>query len=285
MFRFSIHCFAVSVVVLFFAMGLLSCGGRKNIVDVDELHRQDSLESAMDTLQLIEEEEELPVAVDGLFDDFFFTFVTNPSFQMQRIEFPLPLMDGDSARTVTENTWEEYNKFIYQEEFSVIIEDDDDVLVKNDTSVHRVTVEVIDLHNAKANVFTFRKEKAIWKLSNIERTELEDLHNGVFLSFFVHFMNDSVFQQKSIDEPLRVVTAKDTEEDEMVETRYEAKEWALLRHEFPLPKKELVNIDYGQPSNNRRHKQLLLQSMTDDLFMKLKFHKYHSDWKLIEIEN
>ncbi len=285
MFRFSIHCFAVSVVVLFFAVGLLSCGGRKNIVDVDELHRQDSLESAMDTLQLVEEEEEPPVAVDGLFDDFFFTFVTNPSFQMQRIEFPLPVMDGDSAMMVGSDDWEKYNKFIYQEQFSVIIEDDDDVLVKNDTSVHRVAVEVIDLDEAVANVYTFRKEEAIWKLANIDRRELEDLPNGLFLSFFVHFMNDSTFQQKSIDDPLRVITAEDTEEDVMVEKKYDAQEWAELKHDFPLPKKELVNIDYGQPSNNRRHKQLLLQSMTDDLFMKFKFHKYHSEWKLIEIEN
>lgn len=254
-------------------------------MDVDELHRQDSLESAMDTLRLVDEEVEPPVAVDGLFDDFFFTFVTNPSFQMQRIHFPLPVTDGDSTKITTSDDWEKYNKFIYQEEFSVIIEDDDDVLVKNDTSVHRVAVEVINLHDAVANVYVFLKDESVWKLSNIERRELEGLHNGEFMSFFVHFMTDSTFQQKSIDEPLRIVTAKDTEEDEMVETKHEAKEWAELRHEFPLPKKELVNIDYGQPSNNRRHKQLLVQSMTDDLFMKFKFHKYHSDWKLIEIEN
>jgi len=285
MFRFAIHCFSVVVIVLFCSAGLLSCGGRKNIVDVDELHRQDSLESALDTLQLVDEEEEPPVAVDGLFDDFFFTFVTNPSFQMQRIEFPLPVIIGDSAKTVSVDGWVEYNKFIYQEEFSVIIEDDDDVLVKNDTSVHRVSVEVINLHEALADVYTFRKENAIWKLSNIERVESEHLPNGEFMSFFIHFVNDSTFQQKAIDEPLRVISADDTEEDVMVENKYDTKDWMEIKHKFPLPKKELVNIDYGQPSNNRRHKQLLLQSMTDDLFMKFKFHKYHSDWKLIEIEN
>jgi len=275
---------AVSMMVLSFALGLLSCGGRKNIVDVDELHRQDSLESVMDTLQLVDEEVAPPVAVDGLFDDFFITFVTNPTFQMQRIDFPLPVTDGESSMTLPKSEWEKYNKFIYQDEFSVIIEDDDDVLVKNDTTVRRVSVELINLDERMADVYTFRKENAIWKLSTIDRTELENLPNGLFLSFFVHFMNDSTFQQKSIDETLRVLTANDTEEDILSESVYTDEEWQDLKHEIPMPKREFVNIDYGQPSRGVRHKQLLLQSMTDDMFLKLKFHKYHTEWKLIEIE-
>ncbi len=266
-------------------MAMLSCGGRKQIVDVDELHRRDSLESAQDTLQLIDEIDQPPVAVDGLFDDFFFTFVTNQSFQMQRIRFPLPVSDGEKARTVGSAEWDNYNKFIFQDQFAVITEDDDDLMVKNDTSVNRVSVEWIDLQQEIAEVYTFRKENKVWMLSTVNRTGLDELPNGEFLTFFSHFVCDSVFQQHSIDEPLQVVTSLDTEDEESVDLKYDITEWPLLRKEFPLPHHELVNIDYGQPSKGVRYKQLMLQSMTEDLFLKFKFHKYRSDWKLIGIEN
>ena len=275
-----------SLIAVVAAMVLLSCGGnKKNIVDVDELHRRDSLESVMDTLQLLEDQSEPPMTVDGLFDDFFFTFVTNQSFQMQRIQFPLPVSDSDGAKMVGRDDWDEYNKFIYQEQFSVIFEDDDDLMVKTDTSVRRVSVELINLQSSMADVYTFRKNADIWMLSTIEKVDVEDLPNGLFMNFFVHFMNDSVFQQKSIDEPLRVITSHDTEEDLMTEEKYDAADWYNLKHNYPLPKTELVNIDYGQPSHGVRHKQLLLQSMNDDLYMKFTFHKYRTDWKLIEIDN
>lgn len=271
----------VAVLSVFIA----SCGGRKPIVDVEDLYRRDSLESAQDTLQLLEDEEEPPEAVDGLFDDFFFTFVTNQGFQMQRISFPLPCTNGTRARTVNKEDWEKYNKFIFQEHFMVVFEDDDDIDVKNDTAVSRVSVEWIDLQEDSADVYTFRKEETMWMLSTINQTKVEELPNGEFLRFFRHFVCDSVFQTRSIDNPLKVITSEDTEEEQMVKTKHDASDWRYLKEEYPLPKGVLMNIDYGQPSSGVRLKQVLLQSMNDNMFFKFKFHKYRQDWKLIEIEN
>ena len=264
---------------------MLSCGGRKQIVDVDDLYRRDSLESAQDSLQLFDNEEEPPVAVDGLFDDFFFTFVTNQGFQIQRIHFPLPCTDGETARTVSKEDWDDFNRFIYQEHFMVVFEDDDDIEVKNDTSVSRVSVEWIDLNDDSANVYTFRKEKSMWMLSTVNKTDVKELPNGEFLDFFCRFVCDSVFQAHSIDNPLRVITSEDTEEESVLKSKHDASDWTWLKQDYPLPKGVLMNIDYGQPSSGVRLKQVLLQSLNDNMFFKFKFHKYRQDWKLIEIEN
>ena len=278
------HFYHILLVVVLSVL-MLSCGGRKQIVDVDDLYRRDSLESAQDTLQLFENEEEPPVAVDGLFDDFFFTFVTNQGFQMQRIHFPLPCTDGEVARSVNKEDWDDFNRFIYQEHFMVVFEDDDDIEVKNDTSVNRVSVEWIDLNEDSADVYTFRKEESMWMLSTVNRTNVNELPNGEFLDFFCRFVCDSVFQNHSIDNPLRVITSEDTEEESVVKSKHEASDWTWLKQDYPLPKGVLMNIDYGQPSNGVRLKQVLMQSLNDNMFFKFKFHKYRQDWKLIEIEN
>lgn len=279
--NFVLYCLSLVMVGV-----LLSCGGNgRKVTDVDELHRQDSLDSASDTLNLVPEEDEPSRSVDELFDDFFFTFVTNQKFQMRRIVFPLPWNDGDVARTVGRGEWAGHNRFIFQDVFSVIFEDDEDIAVRNDTSVHRVSIEWIDFETDSADIYTFRKSDGEWFLRTVNRTGLQDMSNGVFLRFLSRFVNDSTFQAESVEQPLRIVASDDMDEGgDGEELNVDAAEWGSIRQEFPLPGRELVNIDYGQPSGSVRYKQVLMVGMNDGMYVKFKFHKFSTDWKLIEIE-
>ena len=268
------------VFVIFF-----SCNGNgKGVQDVDVLHMQDSIESANDTLELIADDGKLPESVDELFDDFFFTFVTNQGFQMQRIAFPLPYSDGEVAKTISRSEWNKHNRFIFQEVFSIIFEDDDDMSVKNDTSISRVSIQWIDFNTDSAEIYTFRKGQSRWVLRSINKTDTDDLPNSIFLKFLSRFVCDSIFQAESIEQPLRMITSDDTEDENTTDILLDADEWDDIRHQFPLPHTEFVCIDYGQPSSGIRHKQVLMLGMSNNLYVKFKFHRYRAEWKLIEIE-
>ena len=271
---------AIVVAVLF------SCSGKnKPVTDVDDLYRQDSIESASDTLNLVPEDDGLSKSVDELFDDFFIAFVTNQKFQMQRIKFPLQCNDADVASAIKREDWETHNKFTAYDIFSVIYEDEEDILIKNDTSVRQVAIEWIDLQTDSAEIYTFKKADGEWYLRTLNKTSVEDMTNGDFLEFFSHFSNDSIFQAQSIDNPLRIITSDDIEgEGDTAVLEVNANEWNDIKNDYPLPTREIVNIDYGQPSGSLRYKQVLMQNMNNSMFIKLRFHKYSTEWKLIEIE-
>jgi len=270
-------------------MVLFSCrGGNRQVVDVEELHIQDSIDSAQDTLHLIPEEPEPPKAVDELFDDFFFTFANNPAFQLQRINFPLPCTEGDETKEITRDDWHLYNHFNAQDFFSFIYERDDDMALQKDTAINRVNVECIYLQDDYVETYTFRRFKSRWILMAVRLSDIAGLPNGDFLHFYVRFASDSTFQSESIHEPLRFTITDAADEDEADAghvTLLKRSDWFSMNDELPMPQDVLINIDYGQPSHSHLHKTLLMEGMGNGLFFKFKFGKAEDDWVLTAIEN
>lgn len=280
----------VSLLLFLFIPVFLSCtGGGKKIVDVEELHIQDSIDSANDTLHLIPEEPEPPKAVDELFDDFFYTFVNKPSFQVRRINFPLKCHEGEDVKDVNRSEWEQFDRFSSQELFSVIYEHDDDMQVQKDTAINRVSVEWIYLQDDYVETFTFRRFKSKWILMTIRISDIEDLPNGDFLKFYAQFVADSAFHSQSIHEPLKLTITDDAYDGEGVsdeqDTLLSVEDWMAMKEEYPIPQDVLVNIDYGQPNQSHSRKTLLMEGMSNGLFIKFKFHREDGGWKLTEIEN
>ena len=258
------------------------------MVDVEELHIQDSIDSAQDTLHLVQEEPEPPKAVDELFDDFFFTFAINPTFQLRRINFPLPCTEGEARKEITRDDWQQYNRFSSQEYFSFIYERDADTDIQKDTAVNRVNVEWIYLQDDYVETYTFRRFKSKWILMSVSVSDVDALSNGSFLKFYSRFVSDSAFQAESIHQPLRYVTtdAADEEEDAAEsDTLLDVSGWMAMRGELPIPQEALVNIDYGQPSQGHTHKTLLMEGMGNGLFIKFQFRREDGDWMLTAIEN
>lgn len=268
---------------------LFSCtGGNKQVVDVEELHIQDSIDSAQDTLHLMPEEPEPPKAVDELFDDFFFTFAINPTFQLRRINFPLPCEDGDEKKEITRDDWQQFNRFNSQEFFSVIFDRDADMALQKDTAINRVNVEWIYLQDDYVETYTFRRFKSKWILMAVRMSEICDLPNGNFLKFYARFVNDSAFQSESIHEPLKFTTTDAIDEDEAdaeTDTLLNISDWFAMKEELPIPQDALVSIDYGQPSQNHSHKILLMEGMGNGLYVTFKFRKEEGNWRLSAIEN
>lgn len=289
------------VIAVASACALSACTGGKDssaLSDEEEVEG-DSVEAFVgDTLHLFEEEEP-PKAVDELFDDFFFDFADNQHFQKQRIHFPLVCKEGGEQTKLSRQDWESFNRFKGHELFAVIYERESDVALKKDTAVSHVGVEWIHLNKdvdddeteqtAASNVekYNFRRVNGTWVLSEIDKCKSSDTPNGDFLHFYSKFVTDSVFQRESIEMPLKInVAVREGDDGEMEGGMSEigVDEWFEMSKEMPLPKKEIVNIDYGQSCISQNRKTLLMVGVGNGLEMKFQFNKIGNDWKLVGVE-
>lgn len=273
--------------VIAVALGcLLSCKDSKmtNAFDNEDEMEEDSIEAFVgDTLHLFEEEEP-PAAVDELFDDFFYNFIDDARFQGQRIAYPLPCKEGDESERLTKQDWAQYDHFKNQEVLSVLYEREQDYALSKDTSMQHVGVEWIQLKDDDVERFQFNRVGGKWMLTEIDKKKRGNMPNGDFLNFYAKFMADTVFQGKSLAEPLKVILTSDDGEEEPQEEFLTVEEWFEMRHSLPLPTEEIVNVDYGQACISQNKKTLLLQGISNGMQMKFKFNKDGDNWKLMEIE-
>ncbi len=273
--------------VIAVALGcLLSCKDSKmtNAFDNEDEMEEDSIEAFVgDTLHLFEEEEP-PAAVDELFDDFFYNFIDDARFQGQRIAYPLPCKEGDESEKLTKQDWAQYDHFKNQEVLSVLYEREQDYALSKDTSMQHVGVEWIQLKDDDVERFQFNRVGGKWMLTEIDKKKRGNMPNGDFLNLYAKFMADTVFQGKSLAEPLKVILTSDDGEEEPQEEFLTVEEWFEMRHSLPLPTEEIVNVDYGQACISQNKKTLLLQGISNGMQMKFKFNKDGDDWKLMEIE-
>ena len=273
--------------VIAVALGcLLSCKDSKmtNAFDNEDEMEEDSIEAFVgDTLHLFEEEEP-PAAVDELFDDFFYNFIDDARFQGQRIAYPLPCKEGDESEKLTKQDWAQYDHFKNQEVLSVLYEREQDYALSKDTSMQHVGVEWVQLKDDDVERFQFNRVGGKWMLTEIDKKKRGNMPNGDFLNFYAKFMADTVFQGKSLAEPLKVILTSDDGEEEPQEEFLTVEEWFEMRHSLPLPTEEIVNVDYGQACISQNKKTLLLQGISNGMQMKFKFNKDGDDWKLMEIE-
>lgn len=275
------------VIVLSVAMlCLLSCNDNKmkNVYEPEDEVLEDSLETfEEDTLQLFEEDEP-PVAVDELFDDFFFNFMDDPRFQTQRIGYPLRYKVGGDIETLSKKDWDEHNHFEGLEVLSVIYEREQDYQLSKDTSMQHVGVEYVKLKRDEVEKFFFNRVEGKWMLTEIEKKKRGNMPNGSFINFYAKFISDSIYQRGALAEPVKVILTSNDGEKEPEEDRLNADEWFEMRQSLPLPTDELINVDYGQACISQHKKTLLLQGIGNGMQIKFKFVRDEDDWKLNEIE-
>jgi len=54
---------------------------------------------------------------------------------------------------------------------------------------------------------------------------------------------------------------------------------------MPMPEGVMTNVNYGQPALSENRKILLVQGMSNEMYVKYKFDRLDGKWRLIEIEN
>lgn len=271
------------VVLISLILILTSCGqAKKNAQLAEEAELDSIMNEQPDTLELFDDVEP-PKAVDELFDDFFFTFASDARFQNQRIRFPLRFSDENAEIRLSKTDWSNYNRFGQQEFYSVIYEREEDLALQKDTAVHEVSVQWIYLQDRYVEKFNFKRiPEGQWVLFNIEKQDIGDTPNGEFVGFYSKFVADSVYQRSCLQMPLRIKMTQDGEEEE-TEEAISADSWFEMSSDMPMPKDIIVNIDYGQQCTESHKKNVLMEGVSNGLFMEYKFEKVSGDWKLIGI--
>lgn len=262
----------------------MACGQSKKEKQLAEEAELDSIMNEVtDTLQLFEDVAP-STAVDELFDDFFFTFATDARFQNQRIRFPLRFIDEDEELKLTKDDWHRYNRFGSQEFYSVIYEREEDLLLQKDTAVHEVSVQWIYLQDGYVERYNFKRiPEGQWVLFNIVKQDVSETSIGEFVNFYSEFISDSIFQRTSLKSPVELYIPE-SDEAEATQSEISADEWFEMKSDMPFPKDVLVNIDYGQHNTDSSNKNLLMEGVSNGLFLNFKFEKSGVDWKLIKIE-
>lgn len=235
---------------------------------------------------LIVAEEIISSTADESFVDFFYNFASDEEFQRHRIIYPLPFYKESQVERFTKEDWKYDPLFSKEEVYTVLFDTEDEMELEKDTSSHSVQVDWINLDSCLIKRFYFECKKDAWYLEaiNLERIKDYESKHEKFIDFYQMFVEDSVFQSKRLNQPLRFVTADPEDEFEMMETTLSVGQWFAFRP--PLPKHTLTNIRYGQSSNPGSPVKIVeLKGFGNGFSNVLHFHRRAGIWKLVKFED
>ncbi len=281
------------IIIVFSLILLLGCGGRSKKSSSTKFTY--TLKTEKDTLTEKEQERQkelyefligdtLPEETDGTFDDFIYSFASNPTLQLKRIIFPLPYYDGDGVVRIKKEEWKHDSLFVNDTFYTLLFDSEKSMDEIDVFSSKSIQLEWYLLDEYKVKRYYFEKINELWFLEAINMREMEKDNEEEFFDFFAQFTSDSIFQAQRIKQPLDFVTIDPDDEFSILETQLESSQWFAFKP--PLPKGRLFNINYGQEVNDfSKHKIVVLRGIGNGFFNALFFANNGGKWKLYKFED
>ena len=269
--------FAACMLMLTWTTG---CSDKKPVaadsVVVDSLPAVDT--AAVDTMDQLISEQQMPKAADELFDDFIFNFAANRKLQMNRIKFPLKVVDGDEVSYIKKGQWKMEHFFMDQGYYTLIFDNMKQMDLVKDTSINNVVVEKVYLAEEKVKKYMFERLGGRWMLTSVQTNAMIQNTNASFLAFYQRFASDPDFQLESLNNPV-MFTGPDPDDDFSTMTGEIAPEtWSAFAPE--LPSGFIYNIMYGQKYTEGNQKIFVMRGIANGMEMELTFKKIDGEWKL-----
>ena len=231
-----------------------------------------------DTMDQLIAEQQMPKAADELFDDFIFNFAANHKLQMNRIKFPLKIVDGEEVEYVKKGQWEMEHFFMEQGYYTLIFDNMKQMDVVKDTSINNVVIEKVYLTEKKVKKYMFNRINGRWMLTSIQTNAMIHNTNASFLAFYQRFATDQDFQLESLNNPV-MFTGPDPDDDFSTMSGEIAPEtWPAFAPE--LPSDFIYNIMYGQKYTEGNQKIFVMRGIANGMEMELTFKRIDGDWKL-----
>lgn len=275
--------FMVSAMVLL----MFSCKGNTSTADVEETAVADSSDSCsidtvpVDTMEQLISATPMPKTADELFDDFFFNFAANRSLQLERIKFPLPVIEAGLTKHIEKGDWHKEHFFMRQGYYTLIFDNVKQMALVKDTSVEHVVVEKVFFKEKTVKQYVFERKAGKWMLCSIQFNPLYENMNASFLKFYQRFSCDSAFQIASLHDPVRF-TGPDPDDDfSQIEGIITADTWPAFASE--LPTEMIYNIIYGQTYTESNHKIFVIRGISNGLEVELTFENEGGKWALTEL--
>ncbi len=237
-----------------------------------------------DTLFYEEADDVLNVAVDENFNDFIYAFLHSKTFQMERVAFPVPVVDGTDNTERVIRSGRDFNR-----EFAPTANDYYVLLLSNisqmeadpASQVNNAELHIVDLDNAHARRFAFSNNGGEWKMTSENVEPFAEYSAGSFFNFYRQFVSDMEFQTQHIAQPLKV-SIPDEEDGETVEGTIDADQFAVFSPE--MPEGRIIMLDYGIMKPNAERVVFVKCGMSNGLMDILTFEQEGGSWKLVEME-
>ena len=271
---------AVMVSAMFFTTGCT-----KKTEPVDSI-ATDTLDiDTIDTVKVdsVVEAAPMPKSADKLFADFFFDFISKKKVQMNRIEFPLKVVNGTNTRYVQRGQWRMERFYQNQEYYTQIFDNERQMRDVAKTKADTVIVEKIHLRQGTVEQYVFHHPDGKWWLTEIRTIAVKESKNASFLAFLQRFFSDGSYQMSHVKSPLDYYGPDPNGEDEnkYIRTKISADSWADYLPE--IPSDQIYNILRGQVYKEGNEKIFLFKGIANGLETQLRFQKQGGQWKLTKL--
>lgn len=276
------HYFFLLVV---FLLIFVSCGGSKTGTATDEevadsVVARDTM-SAVDSLLAELDNLPMPKAADELFDDFVFNFAANRKLQMERILFPLRMVNDNKVTSVDRQQWKMEHFFMHQGYYTELFDNERHMEVVKDTSVNQAVVEKIFFDSQTVSQYHFRRLKGAWMLVEVCTIPIAQSNNASFLPFYHQFASSSEYQLQHIGDEVTFVGPDPDDDFATMEGVITPDTWEAFAPQ--LPKKMIYNIIYGEPRKEGNSKLFVLRGIANGLELEMTFQRSNGNWRLTKL--
>ena len=255
---------------LFVSIVLFACQTHQGDIG-DDQEKDSVLVDSTDLEELdLYEEVVIPESADQLFDDFFYTFINDVSFQKERTDKGVEF--DATQRGSAENA------------FVVVYERDEDLVLQKDTTLDRVGVELINWNDDGVRKYIFNRVSGKWRLTEVKEDEMNNSPNASFYVFLKDFLTDSLYCRESIKFPLELQIYS-YEDEEIIDTSLDWEDWKALCSELPDMRQAMLNVDYGQTLISQNRKAIQLKSLNNNTSIIFYFVFNDNRWQLMRLRS
>lgn len=259
-----------------------ACGSRQTTASEDDVQTDsmaiaDSL--ASDSLAL--ENMAMPKAADELFDDFVFNFTASRKLQLERVQFPLPMVNGDKKTLLSKDQWKTEQLFMRQGYYTLLFDNEQQEEIVKDTAVSHAIVEKIYFNTHSVVQYVFNRVQGLWKLTEIRTIPISASNNASFLTFYHDFASDLGYQQQHLNETVQFVGPDPDDDFSQMEGIITPDTWEAFAPQ--LPQKMIYNIIYGNPRPEGSSKVFVLRGIANGLELEMTFRRKSGGWRLMKL--
>lgn len=259
----------------------MSCNGNGTNENAESTSgTADTADTVVSPLEL--PEDSIPHVADGLFDDFIYEFMRNPTFQNQRIKFPLSSKVDGKPSFVEKKDWKFDRLYAKEDIYTMLFDNTYATSREKDINVRHVVVEWVYLEQERVKQYIFEKENERWMLTALDAHALKDNPNRDFYQFYRQFSTDRAFQLKHIENPFAFKTY-DPDSYQELDGVLDIAQWEDYCPE--LPQKTITNINYEQTYTDNSQRVFVITSPSAGMACTLHFKKKRSGWMLTELDN
>jgi len=208
-------------------------------------------------------------------------FVANQRLQMSRIDFPLPVVDGNKEEMLDRKHWKMEHFFMHQGYYTLLFDSEQHMEIVKETSVSHAVVEKIYFDRQQVKQYVFERQNGLWKLQKVRIIPVAGSHHASFLAFYHQFASNPDYQLEHLDKTVQFSGPDPDDDFSQMEGIITPDTWEAFAPQ--LPSKVIYNIIYGKPGKEGHQKIFVMRGTANGLELEMTFKRKGNEWKLTKL--